>query len=446
MTTTRRSALKIMISAFLTSLAFGQKAQALSGTRVVVIGAGIAGLGAAQQLKASGAEVIVLEAGHSIGGRIRTDHSLGAPFEYGAGWIHGPSSENPIQQLVRETGTPTFVTDDDSLEIFKQNGAPLEAEGYEQLDDLYNQLQKALYFHLNSQSDHSLIEAVRDHAPDIANTPLGRWMLTAYTEFDIGAAAEDVSAANSHADEVFEGEDVILTEGYDSILAPLARGLDIRLNSPVSRVSWNDRGITVDTLSADYAICTAPLGVLKADTITFEPRLPQEMQQAIAELGFGSVTKIALKFREPFWDPSTQYFGIQTEPGGRWPYWLNYRTFSDENILLGLSFGKYAPLADSMTRDEMTADALAVLETVWGKAVTSPEAVLTTHWSEYPHFLGAYSYPQKGGSTGQFDVFATPVGNRLFMAGEHTIFAYHSTTHGALMSGRRAARAIEDLH
>jgi len=129
-------------------------------------------------------------------------------------------------------------------------------------------------------------------------------------------------------------------------------------------------------------------------------------------------------------------------PKGRWNYWLNYRTFSDENILLGLSVGDYAPVADRMGKAAMTEDALDVLRSVWGDKVGVPAAVLTTHWSQDPHFLGAYSYPQAGGSITQFRTFEKPVSNRVVFAGEHTEFDHLGTTHGALMSGRRAADAI----
>ncbi len=133
---------------------------------------------------------------------------------------------------------------------------------------------------------------------------------------------------------------------------------------------------------------------------------------------------------------------MMTEPKGRWNYWLNYRTFSNQNILLGLSFGKYAFTADGMSKSTMTKDAMKVLRSVWGKSVLTPRKVLTTNWSKYPDFKGAYSYPQSGGSIAQFRSFEEPISGRLFMAGEHTFFDYHSTTHGALLSGRRAAKAI----
>ena len=99
---TRRDTLRLGIFTFLSTLTSPAVAQDLSDQKVIVIGAGLAGLAAAQALQARGAEVVVLEAGAYVGGRVRTDRRLSAPFEYGAGWIHGPSPANPTQQLARQ--------------------------------------------------------------------------------------------------------------------------------------------------------------------------------------------------------------------------------------------------------------------------------------------------------------------------------------------------------
>lgn len=441
-TLTRRDALKASIATFLASLTSPVNAQDLEGPEVIVVGAGLAGLAAAKELQAHGASVIVLEAGPTIGGRVRTDMSLGAPFEHGAGWIHGPSEDNPMRQLADEADATLFVTDDASLELYDQFGDALTDEEHGRQDDISARLEWFLNAPGRREDQRSIHGAISDTDPDLLNDPQGRWTLSSNLEFDIGAAIEDISAANALASDAFGGADVIFTEGYDRILEPLAEGLDIRLNTPVSWIWYGEEGVEVDGFEADYLVCAVPLGVLKAGTIEFIPPLPEAMQNAVDEIGFGSVTKIALKFEEPFWDISTQYFGIMTEPKGRWNYWLNYRTFSDENILLGLSVGRYAPFADRMSAEEMTNDALSVLRSVWGDDVSTPQAVLTTHWSVDPLFYGAYSFPQVGGDISQFESFEYPLADRVFMAGEHTIFDYHGTTHGALMSGRRAAAAI----
>ena len=445
MSFTRREGLKLSIAAFLASLTKTAAAQSANSKTVVVIGAGIAGLGAAKYLQSQGAKVIVLEAGDRIGGRIWTDRSMGAPVEYGAAWIHGPNRRNPVKKLADQVGADTFWADDENLVIYDTEGEPLDESYYARLGEFYDDLIGELDDVAGSNDRRSVKQLIADMEPEALKNPVANWMISAYLEFDFASDAKNISAALTYADQAFSGDDVILPEGYDRILAPLAEGLDIRFNKRVSRISYSDTGVDVDGIQADYAVCAVPLGVLKANKIAFQPKLPKRVQSAIKNTGFGTVTKIALKFDEPFWDVDKQYFGILTEPKGRWNYWLNFRTFSDENILMGFSFGNYARRADGMSKREMTKDAMQVLRSVAGKSLPNPSKVLTTNWSKYPDFRGAYSYPQVGGRIAQFESFQRPISDRLFIAGEHTTFDYHSTTHGALMSGRRAAKEILDL-
>lgn len=418
----------------------------LTGIRVIVIGAGISGLGAAKALRDQGAEVVVLEALDRIGGRIHTDNSMGAPFEYGAGWIHGPSAKNPITGLAKAVQGNTFVTDDDNDQIFDGSGKILTAAQAKKLADDWEALLEYIDEELELNDGRSLAKAIADINPRASKSPGMRWALSAYTEFSKGGPIENLSAVYHDDDEAFGGEDVILTGGYDRLLAPLADGLDIKFGAAVKAINSDGDSVTVRTedqdFTADYLICTVSLGVLKAKTVKFEPKLPAKVQQSIDRLGFGDVTKIALKFDDPFWDVETQYFGIMTKPRGRWNYWMNYRTFSEENILLGLSFGSYAPVADAMTDPEMQQDALAVLRQVWGDDVGVPTDMRTTHWSTDPQFLGTYSYPVPGNTPKQFDRLSAPIGKRLFLAGEHTTFAFQGTTHGAYLSGIKAATQI----
>jgi len=118
--------------------------------------------------------------------------------------------------------------------------------------------------------------------------------------------------------------------------------------------------------------------------------------------------------------------------------WVDWWT-----ILLGLSFGAYAPVADRMSTSEATQDALEVLDAAFD-GVGAPTAVLKTAWSTDPLFRGAYSFPVAGASRGLWEAFETPASDRLVFAGEHTTFDYHATTHGAYLSGQWAAEWIED--
>ena len=441
----RRAFLQLSLISSVTMLARSKSAGAagkLKDTKVVVIGAGCAGLGAARTLADAGAEVVVLEARARIGGRLYTDWSMGAPFEVGAGWIHGPADANPAKQLADAVGAEYAVTDDENLVVFDANGEEIAEHTLSALNTRWANALARLDNELESFDNRSLYDVLKHKLDD----PEFEWAMSAYTEFSKGGPIEDLSAVLHDDDKVFDMPDVVVTSGYDALLAPLAKGLDIRLSHLVTDIAHSSDGVTVSTdngnFDADYVVCSLPLGILKAGSVTFSPALPKDDQENIADIGFGSVTKIAFKFEEAFWDTDVQYFGMITQPKGRWNYWVNYRTFSDENILLGLSVGAYAPIADNMSDEEAQEDALGVLRNVWEDDVTEPLQMLRTRWATDPHSLGAYAYATPGMKASQQDDLAEPINQRLLLCGEHTTFDYAGTVHGAYMSGLRAAERI----
>ncbi|NMM44967.1 NAD(P)-binding protein [Rhodospirillaceae bacterium KN72] len=422
------------------------RASALEGKTVIVVGAGVSGLGAARSLANQGATVIVVEGRDRLGGRLYTDWSLGAPFEDGAGWVHGPSDDNPAKRLTDAVGAEYVVTDNDNLVVFGPDGYELDEDRQSEVDDTWYDLIERIDENLELSDTRSLIDAIRYFDSSAAADPGVLWAFSAYTEFSKGGPIENLSAVYFNRDGVFPGDDVVVTTGYDKLLGPLSEGLDIRLSTKVTGITYGGDGVTVTTdkgpVTGDFVICSVPLGVLKKNVIAFDPPLPASYQKSIDKVGFGSVTKLALKFEEPFWDTDVQYFGMMTEPKGRWNYWLNYRTFCDENILLGLSVGAHSPVVDQMTDEEMKADGLAVLRNVWEDDVGEPIAMRATHWYVDPLSYGAYAFPTPGSYPSDYDGLAQPVENRLVLCGEHTIFEYAGTIHGAYLSGLRAAEMV----
>ena len=419
---------------------------AVADVDVIVIGAGIAGLAAARRLVELGYETIVLEADAAAGGRIRTDWTLGAPFEVGAGWIHGPEG-NPVTSLAEAVDARPFVTDDDSYRVFSAKGDPvpdgdIEA-GYARLEKLYAAIDDEL------DPDMALSKAIALVGGKLESDTIVNWMTSAYTEFSTGGPIDGLSGYYFDEDGVYPGEDVILAAGYDAIIKPMAAGLDIRFNTRATAVSYEKgEGALVSTDAGDFessfVICTVPLGVLKAGDIRFDPPLPNAHRRAIERIGMGNVTKLALKFDTAHWPGDVQYFGLMTETRGRWNYFLNYRTFSAENILLGLCFGNYARQAEAMDDAAMVADCMDAVRTMFGRGVPEPSAHLATRWSQNPNSLGAYSYSAVGARPKDFDGLAVPVADTVLLAGEHTNFKYHATVHGAYQSGLNAAQIIED--
>ena len=447
MKTSRRSVLNSIFSICcflsLSHFSFG-RSNKLAGKKIIVIGAGISGLVAASTLIKQGANVIILEAKNYIGGRIKTDWRLGAPFEFGAGWIHGPSKDNPIRILADNSNASLFITDDESAELLNILGYEIDEEIWEQVENFWREI---MFEEIGINSKGSILDAINKYDKHIWNDPNLRWIFSAYTEFDYGGAVQEISAGLINKMKKFQTKDVIFTSGYDKIIKLLAKNLQVKCNAIVKSVYYGGtEKIKVSTNSSfyecDYVICSVPLGVLKDNFIDFNPRLPDFLKESIEKVGFGTITKLAFKFKEQFWDNSVQYYYTVTEDTGRWPVWFNYRTFSKEKILMGLCMGDYAKKTDLMSKEELIEDGLKVLTNIWEDDVGKVQNVLRTSWLNEPFTKGAYSFPRVDNSEEDFENLAEPIDNKFFFCGEHTDLEYLATTHGALFTGIRAAKEV----
>ncbi|WP_051438832.1 flavin monoamine oxidase family protein [Ciceribacter selenitireducens] len=413
--------------------------------RVIVVGAGIAGLSAARTLKERGIEVIVIEARERIGGRISTDRSLGVAVERGASWMHGMNG-NPLAGLVRDLKLSTFFSNYDDYEVWLPDGERPEEWELEDAVDAFEAVLEKAADEAEEGSDLSLLEAIDQLDPGMLKDPLSGWMLSSEIEDDGGAPLSRISALQYGEDRGFDGPEALLPDGLGRVVEGLAKGLDIRLGEPVRRISHGGGQVVVETAkerhSGTHVISTLPLGVLKAGHVVFDPPLPKGHAGSIASLGFGAVTKVSLKFDRCFWPKETQFLSYAARERGRWPTMINLMPVSGASILTLVSTGDYALKSEAMSEAELQADISAVLGEMFGAEARPPEKMVTAQWSRDPFALGVYSYPAVGCTPADFNRLAEPVAARLFLAGEHTIFEHHGTAHGAFMSGERAAGQV----
>ena len=414
------------------------------GKTVLIIGAGIAGLAAAKKLKDKGFTVIVLESQEKIGGRLRTDRRLGIAFDEGASWIHGPNG-NPISKLASQAGANTYLTDDDNLAVFDNNGTAY-SETF--LDSQYTEFENALNAVLAAGTKQQSFQTIFNSLyPTQANNRLWKYMLSAYLEFDTGGDISKLSSKHFYDDEAFRGKDVIVINGYDKVANLLGEGLDIRLNSRVSEINYNETKSLVkvngNSIEADYVIVSVPLGVLKNNSISFQPSLPALKLSAIQNIQMGNVNKFLFIWDTPFWDTNIQYIGYTPDTKGKFNYFMNMMKFLPTiNGLMTFAFGDYATVTETMTDDQINSEVMAQLKTIYGNSIPNPTTMLRTKWGQNINTFGAYSFATNGTTSADFDTMATEINNKLFFAGEHTERDYRGTVHGAYLSGIREADKI----
>lgn len=417
-----------------------------NGKTVVVIGAGISGLAAAKKLKQKGFAVIVLEAQEKVGGRMRTDRSLGVAFDEGASWIHGPSG-NPITNLASQSGANTFLTSDDSVEVFDTSGAAYSGSVMANAENQFNNALNAVRNGgIQTQSFQTVFNALY---PIQASDRLWKYMLSAYLEFNTGGDISKLSSIFFDDDEEFNGEDLIITNGFDKVTDFLAQGLDIRLNTRVTNINYSNTIVAItangNNIEADYVIVSVPLGVLKNNAIAFTPALPTNKINAIANTNIGNVNKFLLIWNTPFWDTDLQYIGYTPDIKGKFNYYLNIKKFTPSNGLMTFAFGDYATVTESMTDSEIINEIMLNLKSIYGNSIPNPANFLRTRWGQNINSFGAYSYPTNGSTSADFDTLANEVNNMIFFAGEHTEREFRGTVHGAYLSGIREADKIIGL-
>ncbi|XP_021544826.1 spermine oxidase isoform X5 [Neomonachus schauinslandi] len=425
--------------------------------RVVVIGAGLAGLAAAKALLEQGfTDVTVLEASSCIGGRVQSvklglllSPSGHATFELGATWIHG-SHGNPIYHLAEANGLLEETTDGERsvgrISLYSKNGVAcyltnrgcrIPKDVVEEFSDLYNEVESC------ESSSHSMDE--------VSLSAFGEW-----TEIP--------------------GAHHIIPSGFMRVVELLAEGIPthvIQLGKPVRCVHWDQasarpRGPEIEprgegdhnhdageggqggeeprgdgrdedkqwpvlvecedceVIPADHVIVTVSLGVLKRQyTSFFRPGLPAEKVAAIHRLGIGTTDKIFLEFEEPFWGPecNSLQFVWEDEAESRtltYPPELWYRKICGFDVLYpperyghvlsGWICGEEALVMEKCDDEAVAEICTEMLRQFTGNPnIPKPRRILRSAWGSNPYFRGSYSYTQVGSSGADVEKLAKPL-------------------------------------
>ncbi len=422
--------------------------------RVVVIGAGIAGLAAADMLVRAGFQVTVLEARDRIGGRIHTSLAWpDLPMDLGASWIHGLEG-NPATALARDAGASWVTSSYGSArltiapELAALGARDAGAGGAERL------FEQALERAWELDGDISVQAALDAVAPPGSLDPVRQAQLDHYVngtyEQEYAGSASALSAWHLDDGAAFGGEDGFFPQGYGQLTAHLARGLDVRLGQVVRAVRWRRSTVRVEladgaVVEAEHVVVTVPLGVLKAGAIAFDPPLPAARQQAISRLGMGLLNKLCLRFDRVLWPADADWHEHLTATKGDWSQWFSLGKVDATPVLVAFTAADHAETVERMDDAAIVAAAMARAREMWGAGVPDPLAWQITRWRSDPFARGSYSFHAVGSSPADRRALGTPVDGRLFFAGEATSADYYATVHGALISGRRAAAQIMSI-
>lgn len=428
--------------------------------RVIVIGAGMAGLTAARSLKNAGVDVVVLEARERVGGRLHTVDLVSAggvssSVDLGAAWIHDGEGSVllPLVRYLGATMTSARVTE---LAI---RARVLDRVAQRYPDTAKRDELRAAFARFErvgaalarrSRDRLSLAEGVARSVPD-ASPAVQRTLADLLSVYE--SESPHRTGFGTFSSFYFGGgsdyHDVVLEGGYRTLVSPLAAELPIRHGQVVHSIHQDDTGVTVSTSEGDergsHVIVTVPLAVLRSGSIAFTPELPRARRMAMASLGVGRFEKVAMSFDGPLradLEPAPIVVMDDHERG--WPLMLDLQQWSSPPALVALTVGDHARRVARLSAEERIGEVVQLAHEAAGRSIRPIDAV-TTDWANDPFSRGSYTFVPRGlglwNTIRALRELARPVGRVLF-AGESTAGELVSVVDGAYASGIREAKRL----
>ena len=417
---------------------------------VVVIGAGLAGLGAATALRDAGRRCLVLEAAGRIGGRAWTTYPEalgGAWFDMGAFWFHD-AARNPLVDIARRHGETLLRSDELRTERTLVDGRPATEAERADYDAAWPRFEAAADALIARHGDVSMADVTRHLADDPWAPTIEAWEAPV-----ICTAPADRFSALDWRRNALGGFNLVPEGGIGAFVSRrLGQGLDIRLNTPVRRIRWGGAGgqVTVETdrgaITARACIVTVSTGVLGSGALAFDPPLPALVQDALANLPMGMAIKVALRATGadrldlPPHCSVDRRVGREADPFVPFQFWPFGRDY-----VQGWIGGPLAWDLAAAGEDAIVDHAMGQLRALFGNRVDRLFAGggrFVTGWDADPWVRGAYCYATPHHVDARDRLGAPIADGHLMFAGEGCNIPYAGTVAGAWISGQDAAKAV----
>lgn len=450
------------------------------GPRIVVVGAGLAGLSAAYQLRQAGYGSTVIEAADRVGGRC---WSITGYFDEGQVAEHGgeliDQGHTAVRQLAQTLGLtldnllsaeasgtePIYWFDGalytyaeatrDIKAIWQQLHADVSAAGYPTLYTSYT----ARGLELDRMSISDWIAA---YVPGGAASRLGQLLDVAYT-IEYGAQCSAQSSLNMLYLLAFSGQGQLrifgpsnekyhVRGGNEQIASGLATLLpqQIQLGTALTALVSNAdgtwtlvtrSGATTTSRVADHVVLALPFSLLRKVDLT-KARLPRLKTTAINHLAMGTNSKLALQFSDRHWRSLGGNGDTYADTGYQSTWEVTRAQPGTSGVLVDFTGGTVGASFTGATPQTFARRFLGQIEPLYpGLTARWNGKVTLDAWSTYPWALGSYSYWRVGQYTGFSGVEGEAVGTCHF-AGEHTSQDFQGYLNGAVETGYRAAAEI----
>lgn len=434
--------------------------------RVVVVGAGFAGLRAAEYLTAAGAEVVVLEGGHRPGGRVRT---VAGPFqagqysESGAEWVD--TSHRRVYELMHRFGLRTLGAGEQWTVIRRwlhrdgrlwnrddlQGMEPLLFDQLDEFDrivadaaaDLADPSRPDLHPRAAALDSQSLAHA----AAEAGLGEIGALLKRRDSQGEFAAEPSQVSLLfvaqqRAYQRDAEAGSDVSahrVAGGFSQIAEGMAAALGpvVCFGEAVVAFDHSDQGVIVHTLrrtlQADHLVLACSLVPVRRMAIT--PALPPALSSALHGLGYGTITKTSVQWPSRRWPP-----GYATTAGrAQRVYEPTMDQPGEAGILMAYCGGDGGHQWAMLPEADRLAVAAAEMASMHGFTM-EPLGGYSRAWGAESRYGGSYAVYEPGQVTAYWQTLREPWG-RVHLAGEH-VATCTGYMEGALESAETVAARI----